>query len=163
MIRCKNERRWSVIGSSTIQENIIYNMFFFFFSLYWKIGDACRFRWERREREREGANPFSVDFGGFGFRDTRSPHLSSYYGPVFRPSSFPRRLFIRRRKAEMVRENLTNSAILIFRVLLRRTGGTLIMMSLKGGKDCLFLVVEPVLIFNLEMEALKKGRLELDC
>lgn len=117
----------------------------------------------KREREREGANPFSVDFGGFGFRDTRSPHLSSYYGPVFRPSSFPRRLFIRRRKAEMVRENLTNSAILIFRVLLRRTGGTLIMMSLKGGKDCPFLVVEPVLIFNLEMETLKKSRLELDC
>lgn len=40
----------------------------------------------------------------------------------------------------MVRENLTNSAILIFRrrFITRRSGRTLIMMSLKEGKDTFF-------------------------
>lgn len=41
----------------------------------------------------------------------------------------------------MVRENLTNFAILIFRrrFITRRSGRTLIMMSLKEGKDTFFL------------------------
>lgn len=43
----------------------------------------------------------------------------------------------------MVRENLTNSAILIFRrrFITRRSGRTLIMMSLKEGKDTFFFVL----------------------